>query len=134
MACLCIIGDPHDGFIADNNRHPGLTPVCQTLLCDTQDVLDMVHVDSVTGGFTEKLPDTDDFYQRIVSSDEEDFSDPDDGSIADNDRHPGLTPVGQTLLCDTWDVLDMVDVDSVMGGFAEEFPDTDDFIKGCFVG
>ena len=41
----------------------------------------MVDVDSMTGGFAEKLPDTDDFYPRIVSSDEEDFSDPDDGFL-----------------------------------------------------
>ena len=45
----------------------------------------MVDVDSLTEAFAEDVQDTDDFYQRIISSDEEDFGDPDDGSIADND-------------------------------------------------
>ena len=67
--------------------HPGLTPGCQTSLCCTRDELDTVVVDSVTGGFAEKLPDADDFYQGMVSSDEEDFSEPDDGSVADFERY-----------------------------------------------
>ena len=83
-------------------------------------------VDSLTEAFAEDVQDTDEFYQRIVSSDEEDFGDPDDGSIADNDEHPGLTPVCQTLFCDPRDVLDTVDVDSVTGGFAEKLLGTDD--------
>ena len=77
-------------------------------------------VDSLTEAFAEDVQDTDDFYQRIVSSDEEDFGDPGDGSIADYDRHPGLTPVCQTLFCDSRDMLDTVTVDSVMGGFRGE--------------
>ena len=90
----------------------------------------MVDVDSLTEAFAEDVQDTDDFYQRIVSSDEEDFGDPDDGSIADNDRHPGLTPGCRTLLRGTQDELDMVDVDSVTGGFAEKLPDADDLYQG----
>ena len=50
-------------------------------------MLDTVDVDSVTGGFAEKLSGTDDFYQAMVSSDEEDFSEPDDGSIEDFERN-----------------------------------------------
>ena len=80
--------------------------MCQTSLCDTRDELDTVDVNSLTEAFAEDVQDTDDFYQRIASSDEEDFGDLDDGSIADNDRHPGLTPVCQTLSCDPRDVLD----------------------------
>ena len=67
------------------DRQTGLIHVCQTLLCDTRDELDTMDVDSLTEAFTEDVQDTDDFYQRIVSSDEEDFGDPDDGSIADNE-------------------------------------------------
>ena len=48
-----------------------------------RDELDMMDVDSLTGAFTEEVQDTDDFYQRIVSSDEDDFGDPDDGFVAD---------------------------------------------------
>ena len=47
----------------------------------------MVDVDSVTGGFAEKLPGTDDIYQEMVSSDEEDFSEPDDGSVEDFEKN-----------------------------------------------
>ena len=35
------------------------------------------------GDFAEKLPGTDDIDQDLVSSDEADFSEPDDGSIGD---------------------------------------------------
>ena len=59
----------------------------QTSLCDTQDELDTVDVDSLTEAFAGDVQDTDEFYRRIVSSDEEYFGDPDDGSIADNDGH-----------------------------------------------
>ena len=78
-------------------------------------------VASLTEAFAEDVQDTDNFYQRIVSSDEEDFGDPDNGSIADYDGHP----VCQTLFCDPRDMLDTVKVDSVTGGFAEKLPDTD---------
>ena len=59
-------------------------------------------VDSLTEAFAEDVQDTDDFYQRIILSDEEDFGDPDDGSIADNDGHLGLSPGCQTLCGDSW--------------------------------
>ena len=106
------------------DRQTGLTHVCQTSLCDTWDEWDTVGVDSLTEAFAEDVQDTDDFYQRIVSSDEEDFGDPDDGSSTDNDRHPGMTPVDQTLLRD---VLDTVDIDPVTRGFAAKLPDPDEF-------
>ena len=50
-------------------------------------MLDTVDVDSVTGGFAEKLPGTDDINHELVSSDEEDFSEPDDGSVEDFERN-----------------------------------------------
>ena len=113
---------PYSSDIREDQQ-TGLTQVCQTSLCNE---LDTVDVDSLTVAFTEDVQDTDDFYQRIVSSDEDDFGDPDDGSIADYDGHPGLTPVCQVLFCDPRDMLDTVDVDSMTGGFAEKLPDTDD--------
>ena len=105
------------------DRPTGLTHVCQTLSCDTRDELDTVDVDSLTEAFAEDVQDTDDFYQRIVSSDEEDFGDPDNGSIADNDGLLSLTPVCQTV----W--LDSRDGDSVIGDFAEKLPGTDDIYQ-----
>ena len=111
------------------DRQTGLTHVCQTLLCDTRDELDTMDVNSLTEAFKEDVQDTDDFYQRIVSLDEEDFGDPDDGSIADNEGLLGLTPVCQTVWCDSRDGLDTRDVDSVMGGFAEKLPGTVDIYQ-----
>ena len=87
-----------------------------------------------------QVPDTDDFYQRVILSD---FGDPDDGCIADNGRHPGLTPACQTSLCDTRDELDTVDVDSLTGGFKgwfcrmkgisviDQFPNSEKFGSVC---
>ena len=115
---------PYSSDIREDQQ-TGLTHVCQTSLCDTRDELDTVDVESLTEAFAEDVQDTDDFYQR----DEEDFGDPDDGSSADNDGHPGLTPVCQTLFCDPRDVLDTVDVDSVMEGFAEKLPGSGDFYQ-----
>ena len=104
--------------------------MCQTSLGCTCDELDTVDVDSLTEAFAEELPVTDDFYQGMVSSDEGDFSDPDDGSIADNERKPGLTTVCQTSLCCTRDEFDTVDVDSLTEVFAEKLPVTDGFYQG----
>ena len=44
-------------------------------------------LDPLTGVFAEKLPVTNGFYQGTVSSDEGDFSDPDDGSIEDYEKN-----------------------------------------------
>ena len=80
--------DPYSSDIRQD-RLTGLIPVCQTLSCDTRDEWDTMDVDSLTEAFTEDVQDTDDFYQRIVSSDEEDFGDPDDGSVADLEMDTG---------------------------------------------
>ena len=105
------------------DRHMGLTHVCQTLLCDTRDKLDTMNVDSLTEAFTEDVQDTDYFYQRIVSSDEEDFGVPDDEGLL------GLTPVRRTVWCDSRDGLDTRDIDSVLGGFAEKLTGTADIYQ-----
>ena len=65
------------------DAHTGLAHACQTSLCDTRDELDTVDVDSLTEAFAEDVQDTGDFYQRIVSSEEEDFGDPDDPYLVD---------------------------------------------------
>ena len=112
------------------NEETGLTHVCQTSLGCTRDDLDTVDVDSLAEVFAEELPVTDGFYQGTVSSDEVDFSDPDDGSIVDNERNTGLTHVCQTSLGCTRDELDTVDVDSLTEVFAEKLPVADGFYQG----
>ena len=72
------------------NEETGLTHVCQTSLGCTRDELDTVDVDSLAEVFAEELLVTDGFYQGTVSSVEGDFSDPDDGSIEDNEYLGGL--------------------------------------------
>ena len=47
----------------------------------------------MTGGFAKKLPVTDDIYQVLVSSDDEDFSEPDDGSVGDLGRIGVVLPL-----------------------------------------
>ena len=111
------------------DRQMGLTHVGQTLLCDTRDELDTVNVDSLTEAFAEDVQDTDDFYQRIVSLDEEDFGDPDNGSIVDDDGLLSLTPVCQTVWFDSRNGLDSRNGDSVMGDFAEQLPGTDNIYQ-----
>ena len=52
--------DPYGSDIRQD-RHTGLTPVCQTLSCDTRDELDTMDVNSLTEAFTEDVQDTEDF-------------------------------------------------------------------------
>ena len=54
--------------------------------CVTQDEWDMLDDDSLMETFTADGQNMDEFYQRVVSSDEEDFVDLDDGSVTDLDR------------------------------------------------
>ena len=102
--------DPYSSDIRQDRRM-GLTHLCQTLSCDTRDEWDTMDVDSLTEAFTEDVQDTDDFYQRIVSSDEEDFGDPDDGSVAD-------------LEMDTWTDACSSAFGTAFGAFPPEAADT----------
>ena len=72
------------------NEETGLTHVSQTSLGCTRDELDTVDVDSLAEIFAEELLVTDGFYQGTVSSVAGDFSDPDDGSVEDNEYLGGL--------------------------------------------
>ena len=60
-------------------------------------MLDSGDVDSVTGGFAEKLLGTDDIYQELVSSDDEDFSEPDYGSVGDLEMNTWADWCGSTF-------------------------------------
>ena len=52
----------------------------------SDDEWDMLDDDSLTEAVTADNPNLDEFYQRVVSSDKEDFVDSDDGSVTDIDR------------------------------------------------
>ena len=63
-----------------------VAPVCQTVSCVTRDEWDMFADDSLVEAADADGPNMDEFYQRVVSSDDEDFVDSDDGSSTDLDR------------------------------------------------
>ena len=62
-----------------------VAPVYQTVSCVTKDEWDMSDNDSLTATADYDDPYMDDFYQRVVSSDDENYFDSDDGSIMDFD-------------------------------------------------
>ena len=66
-----------------HNWQMGMTPVCQTMSCVTRDEWDTIDDDSLTEAFAADGQNMDEFYRRVVSSDEEDCVDSDDGSVAD---------------------------------------------------
>ena len=62
-----------------------VAPVYQTVLYATKDEWDTSDNDSLTATADEIDPDMDNFYQRVVSSDDENYFDSDDGSVTDFD-------------------------------------------------
>ena len=62
-----------------------VAPVCQTVSHATMDEWNMSDNDSSTMTADENDPDMYDFYQRVVSSDDENYLDSDDGSVSDLD-------------------------------------------------
>ena len=75
--------DP-DSLNVQRDCQTGVAPVCQTVSCVARDEWDMFDDDSLEAADVDG-PNMDEFY-RVVSSDEEDFVDSDDGSVADLDR------------------------------------------------
>ena len=70
-----------DSSDAQQDGQMDVAPVCQTMSCVTRNEWDVFDDDSLTEAADVDGPD--DFYQRVVSSDEEDFVNSDDGSITD---------------------------------------------------
>ena len=78
--------DP-DSSDVRQNWQTDMTPVCQlSMSCATRDEWDMLDDYSLTEDFAANSPNMDEFYRRVVSSDEEDCGDSDDGSVADLER------------------------------------------------
>ena len=60
--------------------------MCQTVSCVTRNEWDVFYNDSLAEAADADGPNMDEFYQRVVSSDDEDFVDSDDGSVMDLNR------------------------------------------------
>ena len=56
-----------------------VAPVCQTVSCVTRNEWDVFDDDSLAEAADTDGPNMDEFCQRVVSSDDEDFVDSDDG-------------------------------------------------------
>ena len=63
-----------------------VSPVCQTVSYVTRDEWDSIDDDSLAEATDADGPNRDEFYQRVVSSDDKDFVISDNGSVADLDR------------------------------------------------
>ena len=74
--------DPDSSDIRQNWQ-TDMTPVCQTMSCVARDEWDTLEDDSLTEAFVADGQNMDKFYRQVVSSDEEDFIDSDDGSVMD---------------------------------------------------
>ena len=72
-----------DSSDAQQDGQMDVALVCQTVSCVTRNEWDVFDDDSLTEVADADGPNMDDFYQRVVSSDEEDFINSDDGSITD---------------------------------------------------
>ena len=72
-----------DGSEAQRDDHTDMVPVCQTVSCVTRNGWDVFDDDSLTEAADADGPNMDDFFQQVVSSDEEDFVVSDVGSITD---------------------------------------------------
>ena len=72
-----------DGSETQRDDQTDMVPVCQMVSCVTRNGWDAFNDDSWTEATDVDGPNTDDFYQWAVSSDEEDFVISDVGSIAD---------------------------------------------------
>ena len=72
-----------DGSEAQHGDHTDMVPVCQMVSCVTPNGWDVFEDDSLTEAAVVDGPNMDDYYHRVVSSDEEDFHVSDVGSITD---------------------------------------------------
>ena len=72
-----------DGSEAQQGDHTDMVPVCQMVSCVTRNRWDVFEDDSLTEATIVDSPNMDDYYHRVVSSDEEDFHVSDVASITD---------------------------------------------------
>ena len=74
-----------DSFGVQQDCQIDVAPVYQTVSYTTKDEWDTSDNDSLTATADEDDPNMDDFYQRVLSLDDENYFDSDDGSITDFD-------------------------------------------------
>ena len=72
-----------DGSEAQQDDHTDMVPVCQTVSCVTRNGWNVFNDESLTEAAIVDGPNMDDYYHRVVSSDEEDFVVSNVGSITD---------------------------------------------------
>ena len=72
-----------DSSDAQRDDQTDMAPMCQMVSCVTRNGWDVFDDDSLMEAADADGPNMDDFYQRVVSSNEEDFVNSDDGSITD---------------------------------------------------
>ena len=70
-----------DGSEIQQDDHMDIVPVCQTVSCVTRNGWDVFDDESLTEATVVDSPNMDDYYHRVVLSDEEDFVVSDVGSI-----------------------------------------------------
>ena len=75
-----------DSSDAQQDGQTDVAPVCQTVSCVPRNESDVFDDDSLTEAADADGLNMDDFNQRVVSSDDEDFVNSDNGSITDLDR------------------------------------------------
>ena len=75
-----------DSLDVQQDCQTDVAPVCQTVSYVTWDEWDTIDDDSLAEATDADGPNMDEFYQQVVSSDDEDFVISDNGSVADLDR------------------------------------------------
>ena len=114
-----------DSSDIQQNWQTDMTPVCRTMPCDTRDEWDMLDDDSLLEAVAADGQNMNEFYQRVVSSDEEDFVDSDDGSVADLYRDMS----DKEDFVDSDDEWDMFDGDSLTEAVAADGPNMNELYQ-----
>ena len=104
-----------DGSETQRDDHTDMVPVCPMLSCVTRNRWDVFDDDSWTEAADVDGPNMDDFYQRAVSSDEEDFVVSDVGSVTDIN----------------WDMSEEEELINSDDGFVADFDSDNSNVKFC---
>ena len=107
------------------NWQTDMTPVCRTMPCDTRYEWYMLDDDSLTEAVAADGLNMNEFYQRVVSSDEVHFVDSDDGCVTDLERDMS----DKEDFVDSDDEWNMLDNDSLTEAVAADGPNMNEFYQ-----